>query len=509
MEVRTMGRPIADLFYKNVERFPDKEAIWCDGETKTYRELGDMVSRYSNFLLENGIVCGDHIGIPMLNSINSVALIMSANNIGVGLVPINPSMAPAAINKVFDSADVKHLIAHKAFLRHMKGQLNISGKTICIDGDYPDALSFSESENCSADRPECTDVTGDETLVLIMTSGSTGDPKPIDLTQNCKALRAQIHFQLYGLNENDVIMAGTPLYHTLAVRLVMLPLQLGGTAVLLPRFTPQMWMDCVENKKVTFTIAVSSQLAQISELIDKGETPDLSSLRCIVSSSAWLEPIVKEKLIEKMNCEFHEIYGTSETASPTDIDFRDAKTKTKSVGKCVPGAKIRIRREDGSEADVGEIGEITTDTVQIFKGYYNRPELTQAAFDGTYFRTGDLGYVDEDGFLYFSGRLKEIIVTGGINVYPQDIETMLLEQPKIRECAAFAYQDDKLGEVVAVVAAPKNGETITEREIAVACAKNLADFQQPRKIFVVDEIPKNAMGKISRVNLSKYKFVEE
>ena len=116
--------------------------------------------------------------------------------------------------------------------------------------------------------------------------------------------------------------------------------------------------------------------------------------------------------------------------------------------------------------------------------------------------TGDMGYVDEDGFLYFSGRLKEIIVTGGINVYPQDIETMLLEQPKIRECAAFAYKDDKLGEVVAVAAAPKNGETITEREIAVACAKNLADFQQPRKIFVVDEIPKNAMGKIVRRSLS-------
>ncbi|MBR6271415.1 MAG: acyl--CoA ligase [Lachnospiraceae bacterium] len=494
-----MNRPIADAFYKNAALHPEKTAVVCDGQSVTYGELASEVSRYSHFLLENGVSYGDHIGIPMLNNIFSAILIMAANEIGIGLVPINPSMPPAAINSVFASGDVKHLIAHAAFLRRVGDALSIPGQTFCSDGEYDGALSFSGAETCASDRPVIPQITGDETLVLIMTSGSTGDPKPIDLTQNCKDIRAKIFTELYSLNGDDVILAGTPLYHTLAVRLVMLPLILGGTAVILPRFTPELWMKSVQESKVTFTIAVSSQLSQISERI--GEEYDLTSLRCLVSSSAWLEPAVKERLINKMQCEFHEIYGTSEVSSPTDIDFRDSASKLRSVGKCVPGASIRIRREDGSEAAVNEIGEITAKSVQIFKGYYKRPDLTAAAFDGDYFRTGDLGYVDEDGFLYYSGRIKEIIVTGGINVYPQDIELMLLENPAIREAAAFSLPDDKLGERIAVIVAPADGAKITERDVAVACARNLADYQQPRRIIIVHEIPKNSMGKISRMDL--------
>ena len=498
-----MNRPIADLFYKNVERFPDKEAVYCDGISYTYKELGDLVSRFSNFLLEKGIQTGDHIGIPMLNSITSVALILTANNIGIGLVPVNPSMPAQAINTIFDSGDVKHLIAHKNFLLKKQNEIVVPGLVFCIEEQLTGTLSLIDAQGCSTDRPECEQITGDETLVLIMTSGSTGDPKPIELTQNCKYLRAQVHFELYQLTENDVILAGTPLFHSLALRLALLPLMLGGTSVILPRFTPQLWMECVEQKKVTFTIAVSSQLAQISEMLENKEIPNLSSLRCLVSSSAWLEPSVKEKLIEKMHCEFHEIYGTSETASPTDIDFRDCAKKTKSVGKCVPGAKIRIRREDGSEANIGEIGEITAETVQIFKGYYKKPKLTKNAFDGTYFRTGDLGYVDEDGYLYFSGRLKDIIVSGGINIYPQDIERVVLDIEGVKECAAFSIKDKALGEIIGLAVVPVQENAIATRDVAIYCAKHLADFQQPRKIYTMEELPKNAMGKIIKRELPK------
>ncbi len=496
-----MKRLVSDAFFDSAEKNPLKTAIICDGASISYGELAKTVCRYSNFLLENGVEYGDHIGIPMTSSIPCIALFLAACEIGAGLVPINPSMPAAAAAKVFDSGDVKHLIANKAFLRRAGDGLCSEGSHFCLDGDHPGAISFSESEKCSEKRPVCEAVTGDETLLLIMTSGSTGDPKPIDISQNCKHIRAKVFTELYLLTEDDVILAATPMYHTLALRLVLLALRIGAVSVVLPRFTPALWMECVNKNKVTFTIAVSSQLAQISERLNEGA--DISCIRCVVSSSAWLEPAVKERLIEKMNCEFHEIYGTSEISSPTDIDFRMSAEKKRSVGKCVPGARIRIRREDGTQAQPYEVGEITADTVQKFKGYYKRPDLTKAAYDGEWFRTGDLGYVDEDGYLYFSGRIKEIIVTGGINVYPQDIETMLLELPNVRECAAFALTDDSLGEIVALAASPADGMELSEREIAVACARNLADYQQPRKIFIVDEIPKNAMGKISRVQLGE------
>ena len=166
-----------------------------------------------------------------------------------------------------------------------------------------------------------------------MTSGSTGQPKPINLTQNNKYERAMAHIKLYDITENDRILAATPLYHSLAERLVLLPLLIGATSILLPRFTPSIWLNCVYEQKVTFTIAVTAQLSQIAQLLSSPFVPDISSLRSIVSSSALLEPYVRMELIDKLKCDFHEMYGTSETSTATSINFRESINKQKSVGR--------------------------------------------------------------------------------------------------------------------------------------------------------------------------------
>lgn len=497
---------LADLFYETAALYPEKTAIWCENETITYKNLANLVSQYSNFLLKNGIAYREHIGMPMNNSITSVALIMAAANLGVGLVPISPTLPPSAIKTAFASANVKHLIARRAFFEQCEksGGLPIEGANICIDGVYGDTQTLLDAEKMSTERPICNEITGDETLIITMTSGSTGVPKPICLTQNNKYNRAIAHISLYGITKDDRILAATPLYHSLAERLVIIPLLIGGTSVLLQRFTPQLWLNCVKEQLVTFTIAVSAQLNQIASFLSNPVELEITSLRCVVSSSALLEPQIKNELIEKLHCDFHEMYGTSEVSTVTSINFKEAMNKKQSVGRPLPEADVLILRDNGKQAAVGEIGEIACKTTLMCNGYYGLKDTFTSALHNGYFKTGDLGYLDEDGYLFFAGRKKELIITGGINVYPLDVEKCVLELPEVSECAAFAYPDDRLGEVVALAIVMKEGKELNKRTVQVHCARNLADFQQPHKIYFLDELPKNSMGKIVKSKLIEY-----
>lgn len=507
-----MRSRLANLFYENARQTPEKQAIWCDGKTATYKEMADLVSRYSNLLLSQGVAYGDHIAIPMNNSIESVALFFSAADLGVCVIPLNSSLPLEAIKVAMAAGDVKHIIARKSFFVDCErnGGLNIPGFAICLDQEHQGTVPFSMINEMSAERPEIDyDIDGNESFILTMTSGSTGTPKPIDISQNNKYDRAMAHVHVYKITKDDRIIVATPLYHSLAERLVILPLILGATSILLPRFTPAIWLKCVEEQKPTFTIAVSAQLAQILELLKQPNAPAITSFRSIVSSSALLEASVKYELIDLLKCEFHEMYGASEISTATDICFQEAKNKQNSVGKSFDGAQIRILRDE-SESDFDtdcaplEIGEIAVKSKLQCKGYYKQEAMMRAAMLGDYFRTGDLGYLDEDGYLYFSGRKKELIITGAVNVYPHDIDVIVDRLPEVEECAAFAYPDDRLGEVVALAVVPKEEQNISIRALRTYCARNLADFQQPHKIFIIDKLPKNTMGKLQRMSILDY-----
>lgn len=495
---------IAGMFFSNIEKYSDKIAIWCDGEEMTYQELGDFVSQYANYLKNRGVKRGDIIGIPMNNSIESVALIMAAACIGAGLAPINPTISAEQIDTAFKSSCVKHLIARSAFYKQIQGRemSYLTGCRLCLDSKIEGLDSMQNVREQPANRPDFDSIDGTETLILTMTSGSTGAPKPIELTQNNKLQRALAHVRLYEITEKDRILAATPLYHSLAERLVILPLLIGATSILLPRFTPKLWMDCVERQKVTFTISVSAQLSQIAQIISSPFAADISSMRSIVSSSALLESHVRTELIAKLQCDFNEMYGTSECSTVTSINFREAVNYQNSVGRPIPEAQIKIISDNGSEVETGQVGEIACRTKLLYNGYYGMPEITTDAMTSEgYFKTGDLGKVDKDGYLYFCGRKKEIMITGGINVYPQDVENVVLSLPEIKECAAFPFLDERLGEVVALAVVLKQGQSITKKSIQMCCAKKLADFQQPHKIFILQELPKNTMGKLTKNKL--------
>jgi long-chain acyl-CoA synthetase len=495
---------ISRAFFGVARNSPAKIAIYCDGESRTYGELANHVSRLSHALISKGVKRGEHIGVLIPDSIEFVTLMLVAADLGVVLVPLNTTLPVSAIHNAFISADVKHVILTSEILKTLHSSNScdfsfISGLWLSFESGNPEIESLKDLLGSVPITPEPMFSGEDkDPYILTMTSGSTGDPKPIVLTQLTKFNRAMAAIEMYGLTASDITLAATPLYHSLAERLVLIPLLTGGTSILMTRFTPLEWLHCINKQFVTFTIAVSSQLGQIAKYLNSNKDVTTNSLRCVVSSSALLDPTVKETLLATLQCEFHECYGTSEIAIASSLDLTGAKKKYKSVGTAAAGVDIKIIDENDNIAEAGIVGEIVCLTPMLFGGYYKRPEQTQKAMWGKYFRTGDLGMLDQEGFLYFKGRGKELIITGGINVYPPDIESEVSKHPMVKECAAFPLADEQLGEIIAVAIVPTDNNKVDLRKIRHHCAQYLADFQQPRKYYFVNELPKNNLGKIMK-----------
>lgn len=487
-----------DLFCKSVEAVPEKPAVIDGDHVYTYGVLNELTQGLISDFLDGGVEYQEKIGVLLPNGINFVRVMLAASFLGAVIVPMNPTLPPSQLKKAFEFSDVKHLVGSETVLSGLeKSDFSfITGLWLEMVDTACDRESKGDSWHVKNSN-RLQELTGEVPYIQTLTSGSTGDPKPIVLTQKNKVDRARAAKELYDVTEDDVILAATPLYHSLAERLVLLPLVEGATSVILPRFTPKLWLEAIEKHKVSFTIAVSSQLAQIAEALASPFLQDIRSLRCVVSSSALLENHIKWELISKLDCDFHECYGTSEVAIATNINITESKEKLRSVGRAAPDVKVKIFNEDGREALCGEIGEIQCKTPMVFKEYYKLPELTKEAFNGDYFKTGDYGYLDEDQYLYFVDRKKDIIITGGINVYPNDIESHIKSIAGIEEAVAFPYPDNRLGEIVAVALVLQK-DKVSIRDVKVSCAKNLADYQQPIKYFIVDEVPKNNMGKLMK-----------
>jgi long-chain acyl-CoA synthetase len=504
---------LCGAFFAHARRMPDKPAVCCEQAALSYRELAQLVCRWSNAMSANGIARGDHIAVILPNNVEFIALILVAADLGAVLVPLSTALTPPSVFKAFVAGDVKHVVATAAFLRTLLLDSQASpdvagGLWLSVDDPAEDVLNGRTRvlADLLHDVPPDAAPLGagldDDVLILSMTSGSTGDPKPIVLTQMSKFNRVSAAVELYSITERDKTLAATPLYHSLAERLVLIPLLTGGTSILLPRFSPATWLQCVRAHAVSFTIAVSSQLKQIAQALDDpASADDIASLRCVVSSSALLDHQTKAVLLQQFRCEFHECYGASEIAIASNLDDRSAKTKLQSVGRAAPGVDIKIIGNDSEILSHGEPGEIVCKTPMLFGGYFRRPDLTQLAMWGEYFRTGDIGKLDEEGFLYFLGRSKDIIISGGINIYPSDIEAAVNEHPSVLESAAFALPDERLGEVVAVALVLAEGHAFELRQLRFHCCAHLADYQQPRKFFPMSALPRNGMGKLMKYQL--------
>lgn len=494
--------PLYARFRDAAARAPHKPALVADGTRQTYGELLTAVDALAQGLSASGIEPGDHVGVVLPNCAEFVQLLLAGARLGVVVVPQGTGASAAALASTFGAAGVRHVVAWAGATGGCAGlDLPPDGARIAVGpGPLPDGWrSWRDVVEAGRVHPgDAPLLAADPPYLMGLTSGSTGAPKPIVLSQRTKLLRAAAAADLYDVGADDVTLAATPLYHSLAQRLVLLPLTTGGTSVVLAHFTPASWIAAVREHAVTFSIAVSSQLRQILDAVT-GNDIALPSLRCLVSSSALLDDATKARLLAHLPCAFHECYGASEIAIATNLDPGAAAHKLGSVGTAIPGTEVRILDAHGATLPPGTPGEIACRTPMLFSGYYNRPEATAAAMHGDFFRTGDLGRLDDDGYLYFLGRLKDIIISGGVNVYPKDIEDVVASHGAVRECAAIPLDDDRLGEVAGVVVAFHDTAPQPDvRELQRLCMDRLGDAQQPRRFIVVPALPRNALGKLDK-----------
>ena len=490
----------------------DKTALILGSQTLSYGELKRQVDNLADHLLLSGVKPNDLVACILPNNLEFVLLLLALSKINGTLVPFSIGMTDTAFATALNQLPIKHLVCWHAVItdkRAVAQQNNRQLNWLSVGREYPSVPLFSDWCEGTASSADATELAAlhklvaqseAQTYILTMTSGSTGQPKPIALSQETKLLRAHAAISLYTVDSQDVTLIATPLYHSLAQRLIFVSLLSGGTAVILPNFSLSAWLQAVSQHHVSFTIAVSSQLKQLTQcLADNPEASDLSSLRCLVSSSALLDQATKLQLLSHLHCEFHECYGASEVAIATNIKF-DVEQDSGSVGSAIEGTELMIIDDHGTPVQQGEIGEICCRTPMQFSGYYQQPRLTDAAYLGDFFKTGDVGKLDQNGLLYFVGRKKELIITGGINVYPSDVEHVVKAMVDIEDCVAISLPNDQLGEVVGLAIIPQQADDLATliRKIRMTCAAELDHHQQPRHFFIFSSFPQNAMAKLDK-----------
>jgi acyl-CoA synthetase (AMP-forming)/AMP-acid ligase II len=431
---------IYENFTKNVFKFPNKKALIFKNTSLTYKELYDRIESYNINLKPFS-----HIGVYLENSIEFVELMLLASKYNLTLIPFS--------NK------------------------NIDYNKFDIEYIYNDKF-----QQINPFKPKQSG------YIIVSTSGSTSEPKPIVLTQEIKLRRINIAKETYNISNEDIILVSTPLYHSLAQRGVLISLVLGATCVLMKEFKANIFLELIEKEKVTFTFAVSNQIEIIKEKLQKY---DISSLKSLVSTSYALKSQTKKEILKYTNV--YECYGTSEIGCITQLSPNDINKHPSSVGCALRGIKIRIKN-----------GEILVKSPWRFKEYYKMPDTTKESFDGDFFKTGDLGEI-VDGYLYYKGRKKDLIKTGGISVYPMDIEKVLKEVNGVTDVAVIGVEDEYFGEVVVAIVTGN----VKKDELIKKANNKLATYQRPLFYDISKELPKNSLGKVQKFKLKeKYKNLQ-
>ena len=342
--------------------------------------------------------------------------------------------------------------------------------------------------------------------VIIYTSGTTGTPKGAVLSHIGLYMNADIPGRLFEFAEDDVAIVALPLFHVFALSSVMNTcVLLGGTMTLVPRFDPRAVLQLMQRDRVTVFMGVPTMYIALLQAIDAADAAeyDLASLRVAVSGGAPIPAEVIDAFESRFGVPILEGYGLSESSSTATFNISVTERKVYSVGKPIWGTSLQIWDEESRPLPPGadHVGEVVLRGMNIMTGYYDNPEATAKAFAGGWFHTGDLGYVDEDGFLFIVDRIKDLIIRGGYNVYPREIEEVLYAHPAVAEAAVIGVPDPKMGEEVRAIVAVKPGQSVTEAELIEFVKERAAAYKYPRAIEFRDSLPKGATGKILKKEL--------
>jgi len=465
--------------------YPDRTALASNGSRSTFRELHDRVAGIAASLKRRGFGVGDRLALLLPNETEYIELLYACAWLGVIAVPLNTRLSPTEIDHVLTDATPRGLIRHSSMpvpTVELPWQVVLDKEPFAVSsGSYPDPIYDPEA-----------------VLALIYTSGTTGRPKGAVLTH--ARILANVHHSNYWLShrEGGVYLHAAPMFHIADFPIIFAVPAFGVCQVTIPKFSPESFCETVQRERVTHTILVPTMINLLAQLPDI-EKHDLTTLEGLGYGGSPMAPELvhrTRKILAKV--QLVQVYGLTETGFLTGLgDGEHTEARLMSCGRTCPGVDLRVVDESGKEVEAGQHGEFVARGANVMCGYWNNPDETAHVLRDGQFRTGDVGYQDADGYFYILDRLKDMIVTGGENVYSGEVEAIIYSHPAVREAAVFGIPDPVWGELVTAVVVLKPDQMLSANDLIAHCRRSLANYKIPRRVeFSETELPKSGSGKI-------------
>jgi long-chain acyl-CoA synthetase len=474
---------------------PDHPAIRLDDFTLSYAELREAAGQLNTLLAAAGVQPGDRVGIMLPNVPAFPIAFYGALAAGAVVVPMNPLFKSREVGYYLSDSGAKVLIAwHAVAGEAAKGAADAGTEVLVAEtADLAGLLAGHAPASGVSSRGDADDA------VILYTSGTTGKPKGAQLTHANMTSNADVVARTLLQNgTDDVTMGCLPLFHVFGLTCGLnATVAAGGTLTLLPRFDGARALQIIQRDAVTIFEGVPTMYAAMLHSPD-GDPAQAATLRTCISGGASLPLEILREFEEKFGCVILEGYGLSETSPVASFNLPDRERKPGSIGVPVEDVQMRLVDDEGQPAAGGSIGEIAIKGPNVMKGYLGKPEATAEAITDGWFRTGDLARVDEEGYFYIVDRKKDLIIRGGYNVYPREIEEVLHEHPAVAEVAVIGMPHPDLGEEVGAAVALKPGASATPDELRAFARDKVAAYKYPRRVWLVDELPKGPTGKILR-----------
>ncbi len=499
---------------------PERDALVCGDKRVTFETMADRVNRLANWLQSVGAGPDNPVGAVSTNGMEYVETYYAAAKIGATFVPLNYRAKHEELTYMINTSDVHVLFVGERYLDlvgKLQPELTTVRHFVCYDKPV-DGMGHLEQilTSASADEP-FVDVDESKPTVLIYTSGTTSQPKGVALSYlNLSVYVTNTMSPADPSEHGEVTLLSVPIFHVAGVTPIMSSVWGGRTLVILPQFDPELWLKAVEKERVTHSFVVPTMLKRIMDHPDFHKH-DLSSLKLITYGAAPMPYEVVSKAVDVFNCGLMNAYGQTESTStmtflgPDDHNIpheagpeREKKMhRLRSVGRGMDDVEIAMMDDDGKILEAGHEGEICVKGPRIMSEYHKQKEATAAAIHDGWLHTGDVGYLDEDGYLFITGRKKDLIIRGGENISTGEIEATLDEHPQIDESAVIGVPDVEWGEVIKAIIVPAKGQKPDQAELTAYVKAKLASYKAPAYYAFVDELPRNPMGKVLKTELRK------
>lgn len=488
----------APRYFARVE--PAKRALYDGERSLSYAELDHQADALASAMVLHGVQRGEVVCAYLPNSIDYVTVVLAVARSGAIFSPINPRYKAFEISAILETARPRTVFTTHAQYETVRAAAEALGQRdvlfVLVDGATASDRAVQLAALLSQELCELPPVAETDFFSLMFTSGTTGRPKGAMATHRARmtwVLNATIQ---YGLDDHDTYLGMMPQVHSAGLTFMLMHLYAGATVRILPQFTAAQFVEIVTRESVTSSLTVPTMLTMIVEEVDKAiDAPHFPTLKRLVTCGSPLPLATKRRVIEKITPQLYDYYGSTESNSMTVLHPRDQLRKPESVGQAFRNVELMIADEAGRACAPGVVGEVWCANPSVMTTYRDRPEDGERAFTGRWFHTGDLGYLDGEGFLHLVGRLSDVVISGGVNIYPAEIEQVLMLHPAVLDAAVVGVADEKWGQSLKAYLVVRPGEQLDLEAVQRHCSAQLADFKKPRSVEFVDALPKNAGGK--------------